>query len=127
VSEAAPGAAFSARLFEFCSGLVDLVVGVGRHGGGGHRLALAGERFVGLVAEDLAEVGKRPGGFCEAGYGPRNYAGGPGDRSRRLVSSKSVKECSKQTQNTADYGVARVVIVADRDRKGINGRQRIAI
>ena len=39
------------RLFrdsvQFCSGLVDLVVCVGRHGGGGHRLTLAGERFVG--------------------------------------------------------------------------------
>jgi hypothetical protein len=30
---------------QFCSGLVDLVVCVGGHGGGGHRLALAGERF----------------------------------------------------------------------------------
>jgi hypothetical protein len=39
---------------QFCSGLVDLVVCVRRHGGGGHGLALAGERFVGLVAEDLA-------------------------------------------------------------------------
>jgi hypothetical protein len=39
------------------SGLVDLVVGVGRHGGGGHRLTLAGERFIGLVAEDVAQVG----------------------------------------------------------------------
>ena len=44
---------------QFCSGLVDLVVCVGHHGGGGHRLALAGERFVGLVAEDIAEVGDR--------------------------------------------------------------------
>ena len=46
------------RLFldrvQFCSGLVDLVVCVGHHGGGGHRLTLAGERFVGLVAEDTA-------------------------------------------------------------------------
>ena len=40
-------------------GLVDLVVCVGHHLGGGHRLALAGERFVGLVAEDLAQVGDR--------------------------------------------------------------------
>ena len=44
----------SARVFEFCSGLVDLVVCVGCHGGGGHLFACAGERFVGLVAEDLA-------------------------------------------------------------------------
>jgi hypothetical protein len=40
--------------FQFCSSLVDLVVGVGHHRGGGHRLTLAGERFVGLVAQDFA-------------------------------------------------------------------------
>jgi hypothetical protein len=52
-------------VFEFCSGLVDLVVGVRHHGGGGHRLALAGERFIGLVAEDFAEVGDRGGDLGE--------------------------------------------------------------
>ena len=36
-----------------------MVVGVRRDGGGGHRLAVAGERFVGVVAEDIAEVGDR--------------------------------------------------------------------
>ena len=49
----------SRRHSVLCSGLVDLVVGVGHHRGGGHRLTLAGERFVGLVAEDFAEVGDR--------------------------------------------------------------------
>jgi DNA invertase Pin-like site-specific DNA recombinase len=44
----------STRVFEFCSGLVDLVVCVRRHRGRGHRLALAGERFVRLIAEDVA-------------------------------------------------------------------------
>jgi hypothetical protein len=34
----------SAGVFEFCSGLVDLVVCVRHHRGGGHRLTLAGER-----------------------------------------------------------------------------------
>ena len=34
---------------QFCSSLVDLVVCVGGHGRGAHRLALAGERLVGLV------------------------------------------------------------------------------
>jgi hypothetical protein len=48
----------STRVFEFCSRLVDLVVGVGRYGGGGHRFALAGERFVGLVAEAFAGVSR---------------------------------------------------------------------
>ena len=42
-----------------CSGLVDLVVCVRHYFGGGHHFALAGERFVGLVAEDIAEVGDR--------------------------------------------------------------------
>src|SRR5258708_15991517 len=53
----------STRVFECCSGLVDLVVCVGRNGGGGHRLTLAGERFVGLVAEDVAEGGDGGGEF----------------------------------------------------------------
>jgi hypothetical protein len=46
------------RLFrdrvEFCSGLVNLAVGIGLHGGGGHRSTPLGERLVDLVAEDLA-------------------------------------------------------------------------
>ena len=42
----------STGVFEFCSGLVDLVVCVRHYRGGGHRLTLAGERFVGLIAED---------------------------------------------------------------------------
>ena len=58
-------ATISTRVFEFCSGLVDLVVGVGRHGGGGHRLTLAGERFVGRLAEDIAQVGDRGGDLGE--------------------------------------------------------------
>jgi hypothetical protein len=36
-------------VFEFCSGLVDLVICTRRQSGGGHRLALAGERFIGRV------------------------------------------------------------------------------
>ena len=44
---------------QFCSGLVDLVECVGCHFGGGHRLTLAGERFVGPFAEDITEMGDR--------------------------------------------------------------------
>src|ERR1700733_3175324 len=55
----------SCRLFrdcvQCCSGLVDLVVCVGNHGGGGHRLTLVGERFVSLVAEHIAQMGDRGG------------------------------------------------------------------
>ena len=55
-ADSAAGVSFgsTSRPRHFCSGLVDLVVCVGHHGGGGHRLALAGERVVGLVAEDRA-------------------------------------------------------------------------
>ena len=55
-----PRCCLRCRLFrdsvQFCSGLVDLVVGVRHDLGGGHRLTLAGERFVGRLAEDIAEV-----------------------------------------------------------------------
>ena len=68
--------------FQFCSGLVDLVICVRRHGGGGHRLALAGERFVGLVAEDIAQVGDRGGDFrkCPGGEGIDDGETGNGRR-----------------------------------------------
>ena len=49
------------RLFrdrvQFCSGLVDLVVGVGGYLGGAHRLALARERFVVLVGRERCADG----------------------------------------------------------------------
>ena len=52
------------RLFrdslQLCSGLVDLVIGVCRHVGGGHRLALMGKRIVSLVTEDLTQVARSP-------------------------------------------------------------------
>jgi hypothetical protein len=44
---------------QFCSGLVDLVVGECRHCGGGHGLALGYERLVGLFAEDITQMGNR--------------------------------------------------------------------
>src|SRR6476646_5853102 len=48
---------------QFCSGLVDLVVCVRDYGSGRHPFALTGERFVGLVAEHIAEVGDRSADF----------------------------------------------------------------
>jgi hypothetical protein len=54
------------RLRSVLFGLVDLVVGVGHHLGGGHRLALVGERFVGRLTEDVAQVGDRGGDFGKA-------------------------------------------------------------
>src|SRR6516225_10763494 len=104
----------SAGVFEFCSGLVDLVVGVGRHGGGGHGFALAGERFVGLVAKDIAEVGDRGGDLrdpsCSEGIERIT-----GDGRGGLIVFESVQEGGERRQGDMDNGgVAAVVVVADR-------------
>ena len=53
----------SARAFKFYSGLVDLVIYVGRHSGGGHRIAPVGEQFVVSITEHIAQVGDRGGDF----------------------------------------------------------------
>ena len=92
-------------MFEFCSGLVDLVVCVGHHRGGGHRLALAGERFVGLVAEDVAEVGDRGGDFGDPrrGDGTEREAG---DGGRRFVASEPVEKSGEDGQRGADRVVS---------------------
>ena len=88
---------------QFCSGLVDLVVGVGHHGGGGHRLTLAGERFVGLVAEDIAEVGDRGGDFGDRRRG-EGTEGETGDGGRRFVASEPVEKSGEDGQRDADRG-----------------------
>jgi hypothetical protein len=63
--------------FEFCSSLVDLVVCVHRNCRRGHRLTLPRERFVGLVAEDVAEVGDHAGDLRERRRVPRGLNSKP--------------------------------------------------
>jgi hypothetical protein len=41
---------------QFCSRLIDLVVGVGTHGSSGHVFAAASEGFVGFVAKGSAQA-----------------------------------------------------------------------
>ena len=107
---------------QFCSGLVDLVVGVGSHGGDCHRFALAGERFVVLVAEDIAEVGDRRvdlGNPC-CGKGIERETG---DGGRRFVALEPVEKGGENCQRVKDRGgVARVVEVADRQRSSSRTR-----
>src|ERR1700756_2082338 len=103
----------------FCesgSGLVDLVVGVGHHRGSRHRLTSPGERFVGLVAEDIAQIGDGGGELgvrCRGGGGAREgerCAGGP-----RFIASEPVEKGSEDSQRETDHGrVARVVEIPDR-------------
>ncbi len=102
---------------QFCSGLVDLVVGVGRHGGGGHRLALAGERFVGLVAENIAQVRDRCADLGEPT--PRQGTEREtGDGGRGFVAPEAVEKDGEGSQRGTDRGdVAGVVEVADCQRK----------
>jgi hypothetical protein len=58
-------AVVSRPLLEFYSGLVDLVVGVGRYRRDGHRFAVARKRFIRRVAEDIAQMGDRGCDFGE--------------------------------------------------------------
>jgi hypothetical protein len=55
--------------FQLRSGVVDLVIGVRDDGGRCHRLAIPGERFVGLIAEHLAEVGDGGGKLLDRPQG----------------------------------------------------------
>ena len=91
-------------LAQFCSGLVDLVVGVGRHSGGGHRFTLAGQGFVGLVAEDIAQVGDRgiELGIASAVRGLEHVTR---DGGRRLVASSRSNRAA-----TAANGFLRFVV-----------------
>src|SRR6478672_7580688 len=104
---------------QFCSGLVDLVVCVGRHGGGGHCLAFAGERFVGLVAEDIAEVSDRgiEFGDRQCGEGAERETS---DGGRRLVAPKPVEQSRNGSQRVFDVrGITGVMRVADRQSEVI--------
>ena len=76
---------------QFCSGLVDLVVCVRHDGGGGHRFTLAGERFIGRVAEDVAKVGDRGVDLGES-RGDSGIDREARDGGRRFVASEPVEK-----------------------------------
>lgn len=80
-------------MFEFSSSLVDLVGGVGCHGGGGHRLAFAGERFVGLLTEHAAEVGDRGAELRDPGC-RESTERETGDGRCRFVESESIQQAA---------------------------------
>ena len=66
-------------------GLGRLVVSVDNHGGGRHRPSFAGARFVGLVAEDIAQVGDPQSIRFRLAFAAAS--GDSGTSSTRLVSS----------------------------------------
>jgi hypothetical protein len=80
-----------------------LVVGVRHHLGGGHRLTLAGERFVGLVAEDLAEVGDGGGEFGDRRRRERTERE-PGDGGGRFEASEPVEGRLRGLSGGTDNG-----------------------
>ena len=96
---------------QLCSGLVDLVICVGHHGGGGHRLTLAGERFVDLVAEDIAEVGDRG---VDLGIGRTRHrsSGESTDRCGLFVASDSVEQHGEDWHRVLQERDAAGVVVA---------------
>ena len=83
--------------------MVDLVVCVRRHGGGGYGVPLVGERFVGLVAEDLAEVGDRECDFRERRRRERTERE-PGDGGGRFEASEPVEGRLRGLSGGTDNG-----------------------
>jgi hypothetical protein len=104
-----------------------LGVRVRHHRGGGHRFTLAGERFVGRVTEDIAEVGDGGGDFGgrRCGDGTVREAG---DGGRWFIASEPVEKNGEDGQRAADRrNVARIVVVADRQSEVIERGQRVAV
>ena len=112
-------------MFEFCSGLVDLVVCVGRHGGGGHGLTLAGELFVGRSPRTsrrwaIAAVnsGNRP--VMAPTANPAMVAAGSQRPSRS-------KRAARTARGLGRCGVARVMVVSYRDGEVLECGQRVIV
>ena len=84
---------------------------------------------MGRLIEHIAEVSSRGAELCHGGKcSDRACDGEPGDGGRRLVSSEPVEKHGKNSQEGADHvGIARVVIVADRQGEVIEGSQRVAV
>src|ERR1700736_313508 len=86
-----------------------------------------GERFVGRVAEDIAEVRDRGGDFGDGRRG-QGTEGETCDGGRRFDASEAVEEYRESCQGEKDVGdVARVVEVGDGQSDVIQRRQRIAV
>ena len=104
-----------------------MVICLHHYGGGDHRFALVGERFVGRLAEDFAEVGDRGGELadCRRGDGIECETG---DGGCRFEASEAVEEYRESCQGETDVGdVAGVVEVADGQSDVIERRQRVAV
>ena len=107
-----------------------MVVGVGHHFGGGHGLALAGERFVGLVAECLAEVGDRGAEFGDPrrGEGVEGIERETGNGGRRFRVSEPIEITGEPRQCGAELGcVSRVVVAADRSGGVFERGERVTV
>ena len=83
--------------------------------------------FVGLVAEHIAEVCDRGGDFGHRRRRERTERE-PGDGGRRFVASEPVEKSGDDGQRDADRrGVARIVVVADRQSDVIERGQRVTV
>jgi hypothetical protein len=81
--------------------------------GGGHRLTLAGERYVDRVAEDIADVGDRRLEFGE-GHCGKGTERETGDGRRRFVVSEPVqKGCQRHQAGAARSTAAHAPITPE--------------
>jgi hypothetical protein len=104
-----------------------LVVCVGHYLGSGHGFALAGERFVGLVAEDIAQVRDRSAQFGLLRHGER-VEPETADGGCRLVAAHPVKNCREGSHGCPQIcRVPRVVVIADRQGDVVQRAERVTV
>ena len=76
---------------QLCSGLVDLVACIRGDGRRRHRRTLAGDGFVGVVTEDVAQVGDHVDDFRKRRRGERTRCE-TGDGGSRFITSEPVEQ-----------------------------------
>jgi hypothetical protein len=93
----------------------------------GHRYRSGAPPRVGRLTEHIAQVGDRGGDFGDRRRG-KGTEGETGDCGRRFVASEPVEKNGEAGQRDADRrGVARIVVVADRQREVIERGRRVAV
>ena len=117
----------STRVFEFCSGLVDLVVGVGHHRGDGHLRTLLCALVISLIAKNLPQVRNRG---CQLrqpcpGIGTGREARDDGGAFRTPEPFEARREARER--NSDNGRIAGVVVIANHQLEISECRERVTV
>src|ERR1700758_954572 len=116
-----------ASQFEFRSGLVDLVVCIRHHRGGGHLRTLLCELVICLITQNLPQTRNRGCQLWEPcpGEGTGREARDDGGAFRAPEPVEARREACER--NSDDGGVAGVVVVANRQLEVFERRERVTV